>query len=213
MKLNIKTKLEGEKIILVPYRKHHVDKYHKWMSDPELLALTASEPLSIDEEYEMQQTWENDENKLTFIVLSKSLHENGNEVDSMVGDVNAFLYSDNDDNIIDVIEIDIMISEKKYRSYGFGSEAVYVIMFYCLKNFKNIKEFIVKINDDNEASIKMFEKMLFFKYDYLKVFKQVCLKFPVDRNNFDSNNEESIKKILKIEKFRNLNVLIDLNYE
>lgn len=31
------------------------------MSDPELLKLTASEPLTLDQEYEMQETWRNDE--------------------------------------------------------------------------------------------------------------------------------------------------------
>jgi RimJ/RimL family protein N-acetyltransferase len=86
----------------------------------------------------------------------------------MIGDVNAFLSSENDDNIIDSIEIDVMISEKDFRSSGFGSEAVYLMMFYCLKNFNSLKEFIVKINDDNETSIKMFEKFGFMKYDYLK---------------------------------------------
>jgi RimJ/RimL family protein N-acetyltransferase len=59
-----------------------------------------------------------------------------------------------------LFEIDLMISEKDYRSNGFGSESVYLIMYYCLKNFENLKEFIVKINEDNEASIKMFEKLV-----------------------------------------------------
>lgn len=36
-------------------------RYHQWMTDPELQELTASEPLSIDQEYEMQETWRNDE--------------------------------------------------------------------------------------------------------------------------------------------------------
>ena len=195
MKLNIKTKIEGTKTILVPYREHHVIKYHEWMSDPELLILTASEPLSLDEEYEMQKTWQTDETKLTFIILNKSNWNNSekdgniNEINCMVGDVNAFLSSENDDNITDTIEIDVMISEKNYRSHGFGSEAVYLMMFYCLKNFKGLKQFIVKINDDNEASIKMFERLGFSKYNYLKAFKQVCLKFPIVGASY--NDEEN----------------------
>lgn len=31
------------------------------MSDPQLLKLTASEPLTIEQEYEMQETWRHDE--------------------------------------------------------------------------------------------------------------------------------------------------------
>lgn len=42
-------------------------RYHKWMSDPVLLKLTASEPLTIDQEYEMQETWRNDEDSMFII--------------------------------------------------------------------------------------------------------------------------------------------------
>lgn len=37
------------------------------MKDPELLKLTASEPLTLDQEYEMQETWRNDEDSKSFI--------------------------------------------------------------------------------------------------------------------------------------------------
>lgn len=71
MKLNYETCLIGPKTILVPYRPEHVKKYHEWMQSPFLLEMTASEPLSLEEEIEMQQSWKNDDNKCTFIVLAK----------------------------------------------------------------------------------------------------------------------------------------------
>lgn len=52
-------------IFLVP---DHVPIYHEWMKDPDLLEATGSEPLSYDEEIQMQQSWLNDETKCTFIV-------------------------------------------------------------------------------------------------------------------------------------------------
>lgn len=54
--------LEGERVILVPYMEAHVPKYHQWMKDPALLQATGSEPLTLDQEYQMQQSWNQDPN-------------------------------------------------------------------------------------------------------------------------------------------------------
>ena len=99
MKLNISSKITGERVVLVPYRKHHVEKYNSWMSSKEIQELTSSEPLSLEEEYNMQETWLKDDDKLTFIVLRRDFYESKTEsnkeereIFSMVGDVNVFLY-------------------------------------------------------------------------------------------------------------------------
>lgn len=49
MRLNYNTIIEGERVVLVPYREHHVELYHAWMKDPWLQEATASEPLSLEE--------------------------------------------------------------------------------------------------------------------------------------------------------------------
>ena len=49
MRLNNNTVIQGDRVVLVPYRREHVEHYHKWMQDPWLQEATASEPLSIEE--------------------------------------------------------------------------------------------------------------------------------------------------------------------
>ncbi|KZS91818.1 hypothetical protein SISNIDRAFT_456399 [Sistotremastrum niveocremeum HHB9708] len=79
MRLNSRTAIAGSKVVLVPYRKEHVPIYHQWMSSPELLRLTASEPLTLEQEYDMQEKWLVDEDKLTFIILARPELENKHE--------------------------------------------------------------------------------------------------------------------------------------
>jgi hypothetical protein len=45
------------------------------MEDEEIRDLTASLPLTLEEEYQMQQTWLNDPDKCTFIILSREIYE------------------------------------------------------------------------------------------------------------------------------------------
>jgi RimJ/RimL family protein N-acetyltransferase len=113
MKLNFETCLAGDVCVLVPYRREHVEKYHQWMLDPALLEATASEPLSLEEEYEMQESWRSDPDKCTFIVLAREALSQGlmpeddkdvserfveRNLSAMAGDVNLFL-SDEEDEI------------------------------------------------------------------------------------------------------------------
>lgn len=66
----MRASLEGKKAILVPYMREHVPKYHQWMQDPDLLQATGSEPLTLDQEYEMQLSWTQDPNSsISFFVL------------------------------------------------------------------------------------------------------------------------------------------------
>mmetsp|Transcript_34906 Transcript_34906/g.41693 ORF Transcript_34906/g.41693 Transcript_34906/m.41693 type:complete len:238 (-) Transcript_34906:95-808(-) len=120
MRSNYNTCLLGSKVIFVPYRPEHVVTYHRWMKDDYLLQITGSEPLSLQEEIDMQKSWRDDEDKLTFIMLSVDKctttelpseggdHTKGSEIDvsdyiisnvaSMIGDVNLFLSEEDSDN-------------------------------------------------------------------------------------------------------------------
>ena len=99
------------------------------MKDPALLEATGSEPLTYEEEVEMQQEWHLDENKCTFIVHAREecgcvrngeIESTGTQteksnaanasfrvednLDAMIGDVNLFLSEIDDDDEIDADE-------------------------------------------------------------------------------------------------------------
>eukprot|EP00041_Stephanoeca_diplocostata_P017593 m.358113 g.358113 ORF g.358113 m.358113 type:complete len:147 (-) comp20757_c0_seq19:2373-2813(-) len=116
MKQNEFTCISGVSTRLVPYCHRHVLKYHGWMQSQELQELTASEPLSLDQEYEMHGSWRTDADKCTFIVTSAMPKDTylsaADEIELMVGDVNLFL-NDADDAM--AAEIDVMIAEPSAR--------------------------------------------------------------------------------------------------
>ncbi|EJD73669.1 acetyltransferase, variant [Loa loa] len=137
MHINEHTKIIGQRVILVPYCKCHVAKYHTWMEDEELRRLTASERLSLEEEYEMQARWHEDEDKCTFIVLARDLIDSGaDEIAGMVGDVNIFINGSTG-------ELTTMIAESKWRRKGLGEEAVRMMLRASLKQDMGDDGFII----------------------------------------------------------------------
>ncbi|XP_072044084.1 N-acetyltransferase 9-like protein [Amphiura filiformis] len=177
MRLNEQTLLEGHKVVLVPYKKYHVPRYHEWMKSPELQQLTASEPLTMDQEYEMQKSWHLDDNKLTFIVLDKVKWQDPDisEEDSMCGDVNLF-FNDADDS--SVAEIEIMIAEPSCRGKGFGKEVLLLMMQYGISKL-SVSKYVAKIGMENQVSIKMFTKLGFSQVSISEVFQEVTLDYSI----------------------------------
>jgi RimJ/RimL family protein N-acetyltransferase len=160
MKDNQNIAIFGKQVILVPYEEKFVERYHEWMKSPFLQEMTASEPLTLEGEYNMQQSWREDPKKCTFIVLSKQDSPNNecelpeNEIDYMIGDVNMFF---NDYENPHAAELEIMIAEEAFRGKGIGKEAICLMMHYGFTKL-NVNKFFVKINKSNIVSIEMFKK-------------------------------------------------------
>jgi len=132
------------------------------MQDEEIQRLTASEPLTLAQEYSMQATWRNDGDKLTFIIcLAPSLPSSptsSNKItagvqdapDRMVGDVNLFLYAhspenedENEDDDTDaetgvVGELEIMIASKPARGRGLAYSTLTTFLTYITHNLDAI---------------------------------------------------------------------------
>jgi RimJ/RimL family protein N-acetyltransferase len=132
------------------------------MQDADLQAATASEPLSMTEEYDMQRSWRTDNDKLTFIVCQSgepsatSQTVQGGDDDRperMIGDINLFLFEpededdDNDDgeapntsnpsNAL-VGEIELMIARQDLHRQGYGRAALLSFTTYILDTWAQI---------------------------------------------------------------------------
>ncbi|EAL18729.1 hypothetical protein CNBI3150 [Cryptococcus deneoformans B-3501A] len=170
MRLNENTVLFGDRVILVPYRAEHVPTYHEWMKSSELLELTASEPLSYEEELDMQRKWHIDEDKLTFILLERpsSLPPTAEQNQKvilppsclarcrMVGDVNLFL----PEGLEGDGECEIMIASKDDRRKRFAIEALSLL-----------------IGASNLPSIHLFRKLGFGVVKHVQVFDEMELRW------------------------------------
>ncbi|XP_035695071.1 N-acetyltransferase 9-like protein [Branchiostoma floridae] len=177
MKINENTLLEGSRIVLVPYKKQHVPKYHGWMQSSELQELTASEPLTLQQEYEMQNSWWQDQNKCTFIVLDKTSWQSAEktEIDSMIGDVNLFFTNQESPT---EAEIEIMIAEPTSRRKGSGREALTTMMAYGVQEL-GVTEYVAKIGYSNHGSLSLFHKLGFTEVSRSDVFQEVTLHLPI----------------------------------
>ncbi|XP_078510599.1 alpha/beta-tubulin-N-acetyltransferase 9 isoform X1 [Lissotriton helveticus] len=196
MKINQDTLLQGHLATLVPYSPEHVPRYHEWMKSEELQRLTASEPLTLEQEFEMQRSWRDDNDKCTFIVLDGKKWSDTAcaDEDCMVGDVNLFLTNPEDPTLG---EIEVMIAavfillnvrssflsrfylptllESSYRGKGFGKEATLLMLRYGVTSL-GISKFEAKIGQENVASIALFQKLRFQEVSVSSVFQEVTFR-------------------------------------
>ncbi len=172
-----KRQIWGKNVVLVPYKELHVFKYNKWMQNKDLQYLTGSEPLSLEEEYDMLYKWINDSNKCTFITVDKHLFETTNsETDSMIGDVNLFFDSHNDSK---TAEIEVMIAEESHRGLGKGKEATLLMMRFAIELI-GVQLFVAKIKINNINSQNMFIKIGFKECSRSHIFQEITFNLEVN---------------------------------
>ncbi|KAI8946212.1 acetyltransferase domain-containing protein [Xylaria longipes] len=167
MRVNENTAISTSKILLVPYDARHVERYHEWMQNESLREATASDLLTLEEEYENQQSWRTAHDKLTFIVCQPAAISGKTDTTAsgvirageddaplrMVGDVNLFLTplddddedgstngtkEEKDDTRYVKGEIDIMIAAPEHRRRGLGGAAVRAFLEFLARNHADI---------------------------------------------------------------------------
>ncbi len=144
------------------------------MKNPELLELTGSEPLTLEQEFHMQQTWRESEDKCTFIILDRVAYEDGgeDEVRSMVGDTNLFLRGEGS---LLVAEVEVMVAEPEARRRRIGWESTCLMLRYGAEEL-GVEAFEAKVKEDNVPSHAMFDKLGFVVAERSPVFKEVTYR-------------------------------------
>jgi RimJ/RimL family protein N-acetyltransferase len=148
MRINEHTAIRSPNLVLVPYSKRHVPQYHSWMQNEDIQKATASEPLSLAEEYAMQQSWRQDADKLTFItgIPNEDVDDNtqtirGGKGYAAIGDVNLFITTDFDEQTSrDVLvgELELMVASTDTQGKGHGRAALLLFLQYVLANQEGI---------------------------------------------------------------------------
>ena len=185
----------GRSVVLVPYREMHVPKYNQWMKEPALQYLTGSEPLTLQQEYDMMNSWLSDPYKCTFIILDKQLFATtDNQVEAMIGDVNLFFDSNAQ---LRTAEIEIMIAEESHRGLGKGKEAV-LMMIWLAIDLIRVDKFVAKIKYDNISSQNMFVKIGFSEESRSDVFEEItyCMEINDQLSERIKSQVESIEYVL-----------------
>ncbi|KAM0453837.1 hypothetical protein ACHAPV_008775 [Trichoderma viride] len=157
---------------------------------------TASEPMTLEEEYENQQSWRTSHDKLTFIICEPLSGEQRSDdarvitaktddsPDTMKGDVNFFLYLDDDDDEDGAEEqegsqirlrgeIDVMIAGQQHRGQGTGEAAEYAQGENLDKDKIQLVGLMAKIKEDNTGSRGLFKKLGFRQEGEANYFGEV----------------------------------------
>ncbi|KAI0770939.1 acyl-CoA N-acyltransferase [Trametes elegans] len=181
MRANEKTVIIHPDVVLVPYRTEHVAKYHEWMTSAELRELTASEALSLEEEYEMQREWQTDEDSASASPGATVTPENLRDL-PMIGDANLFLKGTPDEDEFEC-EVEIMIAEPAYRRRGIAHTALQLMLSYATDPSSPSplpvprERLVARIGEKNTASIRLFEKLGFSVTKRVAVFEEVELRY------------------------------------
>lgn len=139
-------KLVGERIYLSPRNVEDVEIFTKWMNDFHVTDYTGRsfQTLTLQEEKEYLEKSSNDKNVFAIIDIEK---------DKLIGSIGLHQV----DHINRTATLGIFIGDEEYRSKGYGTEAIRLILDFGF-NYLNLNNIELALMEFNERALKCYKK-------------------------------------------------------
>lgn len=139
-------KLVGERIYLSPRNVEDVEKITEWMNDFEITDYTGRSYQTMTLQNEKAYLEKEQDNKSVFAIIDL-------QTDEIIGNVG--LHDIN--NINRTATLGIFIGNKDYRSKGYGTEAIKLILDFGF-NYLNLNNIDLALMEFNKRALKCYEK-------------------------------------------------------
>ena len=177
-------KLVGDRIYLSPRNSEDVEKFTEWLNDFETTDYLGRSGILTTLDGEKNYLEKNSSPEASFVIVT--IEEN-----KMIGTVSL----ESINHINRCATLGIFIGNKDFRSKGYGTEAIQLILEYGFKylNLKNIK---LDLMEFNEGALKCYKKCNFKEYGRRRKCKFINGKF-YDSISMDILAEEFQENYIK----------------
>ena len=145
-------KLVGEKIYLSPRNTNEIEKFTKWLNDFDTTDYIGRSANIMTLDAEKKYFEENINKNYNFFIVTLNN-------DKLIGTVGLEKY----DSINRTATLGIFIGEKEYRSQGYGTEAIKLILDYGF-NYLNLNNIKLDLMSFNDRALKCYQKCGFKEY-------------------------------------------------
>ena len=145
-------KLIGERIYLSPRNSEDVEIFTEWLNDFETTDYTGRSGILTTLDSERKYLQENASPEANFVIVTLNSNK-------MIGTVGL----EQINHINRKATLGIFIGDKEYRSKGYGTEAIRLILDYGF-NYLNLNNIKLDLMEFNERALKCYQKCGFKEY-------------------------------------------------
>ena len=177
-------KIVGDRIYLSPRNSEDYEIFTEWLNDFETTDYLGRSHRTVTLQGEKEYLEKNADNKVSFAIVEKN-------TDKLIGTVGLHDL----DYINRTSTLGIFIGDKDYRSKGYGTEAIRLILDFGF-NYLNLNNIKLDLMEFNERALKCYKKCGFKEYGRRRKCEFVNGKY-YDRISMDILAEEFKESYIK----------------